>query len=628
MLLLGAVAIAACIAAYFPGLGGPFLFDDFGTLAELADLGGVRDWATLKAFVLGGDAGPTGRPVSLLSFLLDGTDWPTDPGPFKRTNLFIHILTAVFLAALNHRLLRALGVAERNAKTVALLSAIAWMLHPFLVSTTLYVVQRMAQLSTLFVLAALLAYVHGRLMVHERPSKGYAIMGAGLIVFGSLSVLSKENGALLPILVGVLEFTIFCDRARHGSLNRAWLSAFVFAPSAVLTLYLASFAVGEQWNTPNPMRGISVYERLLTESRILIDYLYHWFVPRLHTSGVFQDHYVASSGFFTPITTALSVIAHAAIVLFAVAWRRRLTLVALAILFFYASHLMESTVVNLELYFEHRNYLASVFLFLPALAFLHSTLNRASFATVTLVALAILAGFTRYSASVWSSYPSIVQAAAAVAPTSARAQQQYSQLLFNSGDFARASEVVEAAIARRPNDESLQLHNMIMRCAEKVDQPMHLSGLVAVARTKPFDVRLFEHYQTLVKLADEGCGSTKLEDIEQLLKEMQETPINSDPTFVGYHQLKFLLGLTTVRRGDANSGARFFRQSLSSRPAVGRAMLLAAVMASNENYYYAKVFSDVALSMSRSGYPFGTATEADIRSFQQELRRQTTLRGR
>ena len=32
-------------------------------------------------------------------------------------------------------------------------------------------------------------------------------------------------------------------------------------------------------------------------------------------------------------------------------------------MFFFAAHLMESTVVGLELYFEHRNHLAALFLF-------------------------------------------------------------------------------------------------------------------------------------------------------------------------------------------------------------------------------------------------------------------------
>ena len=37
------------ILAYLPGLDGPFLLDDFGSIAPLGDLGGVVDWMTFKA---------------------------------------------------------------------------------------------------------------------------------------------------------------------------------------------------------------------------------------------------------------------------------------------------------------------------------------------------------------------------------------------------------------------------------------------------------------------------------------------------------------------------------------------------------------------------------------------------
>ncbi len=71
---------------YFPGLNGPFLLDDFGPVAALDKYGGIHDWETFRLFVFGDKSGPLGRPVSLLSFLLDGTTF-IDPWRFKFTNL-------------------------------------------------------------------------------------------------------------------------------------------------------------------------------------------------------------------------------------------------------------------------------------------------------------------------------------------------------------------------------------------------------------------------------------------------------------------------------------------------------------------------------------------------------------
>jgi len=148
--------------AYYPGLNGPFLLDDFGSIAPLGNLGGVTDWVTFKAFVFGGHAGPTGRPLSLLTFLIDANDWPADAWAFKRTNLLIHLLNGILLGVLVSKILSALNYSRQDTRWIALVSAGIWLLHPFLVSTTLYVVQRMAQLSTLFIFAGLIGHLYGR----------------------------------------------------------------------------------------------------------------------------------------------------------------------------------------------------------------------------------------------------------------------------------------------------------------------------------------------------------------------------------------------------------------------------------------------------------------------------------
>ena len=62
----------------------------------------------------------------------------------------------------------------------------------------------------------------------------------------------------------------------------------------------------------------------------------------------------------------------------AVLWRRRYPMFALAVLWYLAGHIIESTVVPLELYFEHRNYLPIVgpIIALTAFLLLHSAQSR------------------------------------------------------------------------------------------------------------------------------------------------------------------------------------------------------------------------------------------------------------
>src|SRR5690554_853959 len=89
--------------------------------------------------------------------------------------------------------------------------------------------------------------------------------------FGLLSVLSKENGALLPGFVLVLEVTVLASMdARRGCEAKTsfhWLRRIVLGiPLLLLLLYVAravpALLAGEAGN-----RDFTPFERLLTEGR-------------------------------------------------------------------------------------------------------------------------------------------------------------------------------------------------------------------------------------------------------------------------------------------------------------------------------------------------------------------------
>src|SRR5690606_1987080 len=159
-------------ALYSPGLSGGFLFDDFPNLKDMGVYGGVTNWESFYRFVFQGWSGPTGRPISLASFLLDDNAWPSHAPWFKKTNLLIHILCGLLLCWAALLLMRNLkSINEHQAQWIAVLACAFWLLHPYMVSTTLYVVQRMAQLATLFCLAGIVLYLSGRLQLASRPKE-------------------------------------------------------------------------------------------------------------------------------------------------------------------------------------------------------------------------------------------------------------------------------------------------------------------------------------------------------------------------------------------------------------------------------------------------------------------------
>src|SRR5688572_2168657 len=111
--LAGLLALAWC--AYRPGLSGGFLFDDFANLPSLGAGGRIDNAAAFWRYLTSGSADPTGRPVSLLSFLIDARDWPADAAPFLRTNVLLHLLNGALLFVLLRTLGRRLeGSSIRN----------------------------------------------------------------------------------------------------------------------------------------------------------------------------------------------------------------------------------------------------------------------------------------------------------------------------------------------------------------------------------------------------------------------------------------------------------------------------------------------------------------------------------
>jgi tetratricopeptide (TPR) repeat protein len=622
-----AVLFLTAIIVYLPGLHGPFVLDDFGAIAALGNSGGISSWETFSAYVFGGYAGPTGRPVALLTFLLDANNWPTDAFPFKRTNLIIHLINGALLGILIRQILGLLQFEIQNAKWIALISTACWLLHPFLVSTTLYAVQRMAQLATLFILAGLVSYLYGRSLLAINGVKAYWVMSIAIGLFTLLALLSKENGILLPVLVGVLEMTVVASqRDRLGRLNRYWSSVFIVAPAFVIAAYLVRTLFNDDFFEVVPPRDFSLYERMLTQPRILVDYLQHWFIPKLYTSGVFQDHFIKSTGVFSPISTVLAIGLHGFAIGLAIVKRRQWPLIALAILFFYASHLLESTVLNLELYFEHRNYLAVVFVFLPAVAFLYEKASRRTVAATSLVALLLLASFTRYSATVWADFPSMVEASARKAPTSARAQSRYAANLFNAQRFDESMQVLDSAIANIPGVHPLLLVNrLIILCNLGVLDEQENDRVAGVLSKTNYDPRIIKIYVSFIDgVIDKRCPDVELSSVRSMFEAMLKNPNNGAPETLEYSQLKYFVGFSFAFEGDRSAAFAAFNASLRARPGASHAMQMAAVMASNEFYEEALQLSDSALSQLAIPENYlvndRSVAEADVRNFQTVIR--------
>jgi len=344
------------LAAYWTGLNGNFLFDDFTNIIGNPYISSVgNSLGNLTAAATSNTSSPFGRPVAQLSFALNYFFSGFNPFAFKATNLAIHLINGGLVFAIARLLLTAAQPLARQRDLLMASATVAalWLLHPIQLLPVLHVVQRMTSLSALFLLAAFWLHIQART---RGGLKGILTLWPAWLLLWPLSFLSKETGVLFPAFV--LAWELILHRRTQGRLDRF---ARIFATLvglctvAVLAYMLSPRA---QWLWAGyEMRPFSLSERLLTEGRILWFYLGLMVLPRLEAFGLYHDDIAISTGLLTPWTTLPALLGLAALVWLAWWLRRRAPLVSFGIAWFFVGHALESTVLPLELAHEHRNYL-------------------------------------------------------------------------------------------------------------------------------------------------------------------------------------------------------------------------------------------------------------------------------
>lgn len=438
------------------------MLDDFDNLSALEV--NVTDRQSLIAYLETGKAGPLGRPISKLSFLLDDNAWPSHPENFKRTNLLIHLLVGILIfAAL--RIILKIYFEKHTSDLLALFVTALWLTHPFQVSTVSYVVQRMTQLSSLFIVTGVITHLYIRTRFQKPQPEHVALLTASLIGFTLLASFSKENGVLLAVYLLTLEATVL-SRLPSTNIFLWWKRIFLILPTSILILYLAYLP---NWTGSYATRDFSLTERLITQPVILVDYVTSFFNLRVHGLGLFQDDYPIYNSLTNPIAwTSLLLIITALIA--AIKYRARFPLIAFGILWFLSGHILESTTVSLELYFEHRNYLPILG---PLLAF--SIACHRGIALISdelrklspLFGIAIIAitSMTTYGyATEWGTPLRLIPIWSAEHPNSPRAQRTFAQTLASAGETSGALDVLDDAYKRFPHDLSIPIISIDISC--------------------------------------------------------------------------------------------------------------------------------------------------------------------
>lgn len=422
-----AFALIVCAGIYAPGLSGGFLFDDFPNLLDNLALRQAQEPSGLWRAATSVAAGPTRRPLTMLSFAVQVRETGFNPWPMKLVNLLIHLANGAVVFLLVRRLAqRVTGGWTFGPEGLALAVTTAWLLAPVNLSSVLYVVQRMEILSTLFTLAGVWIYTLGRERLLAGDRRGLVWCWTSLIAATGLGTLAKESAVLTPLYALVVEVVVYRFRTTDGRCQKHLLALYTLLLAVPGVLGLMWFAPGLLSGQAYLGRPFNLAQRLWTEGRVLWSYLTWILFPHPSALGFYHDDYPLSSNWLHPWTTLPAAVGIGVLAWLGFYLNRRLPLVSLGILWFLAGHALTATVIPLELVFEHRNYCPAVGLLLVALAGgLDARLPLAAVRSLFALAWIALFGFqTAQSAVTWGNPLMLAQTTASYHPSSPRANYE------------------------------------------------------------------------------------------------------------------------------------------------------------------------------------------------------------
>ncbi|AUB84156.1 hypothetical protein [Candidatus Thiodictyon syntrophicum] len=588
--------------AFAPGLSGPFFFDDQIHLPKLAGSGnGIHTPDEVMRLILPDDGG-SGRSLSYLSLLVDDNGWPTSPQAFKRTNLLLHLLNGVlvfvFLRGLT-RLLQPAGATTHHADWVALAGAALWLLHPLHLSPIMMVIQRMTLLGGTFSLLALIAYLHGRGIAAERPWTALFWLGP---VFGAclvLGILSKETAFMTLAYVATLELTVLgANRPPRPAWWRAWSAVFLILPLILLGLYFAT--VFSTMADAYQARAFNLSERLMTEGRVLMQYLRVILLPSLSESTPFRDDFAISRGLLDPPQTLAALGAIALLLALAILKRRAWPLFALAILWFFLGHLLEGTVLPLEIYFEHRNYLPMLGpIFALCYAVFAVPLAYRHLLTAGLLGMIALVGaITWSSARVWGNARSIAILWSAERPASHRAQVVAINYWANQGDWGRLRTQLDQATAAQPTNANLPLFRYALEHCTDARLPSlgaDVEEIARVAQTAPLDFGSLEGLKWIIDRDRDGHCRIDPKEIQRIFDIYLASPkFTASP--MPHRQLATLLASYRQQQGDLDGTIRALDRAYAASPSFTTALDQAYFLMSAGLLDDARHYVDIAVA--------------------------------
>ena len=587
--------IAICLLTtllYARILDAPFVFDDIPDIRENHylrwndfNLKNVSD----VIFKIRG----SNRPIANLSFAVNHYLGGYAVAGYHVINIVIHVINGILVYFLTSMILtqtsllpnqKTMTFSTNTRRLISTFAALLFVSHPVQTQAVTYVVQRMTSMAVMFSLLSFFLYIQGRL---HRSALKRGILFAGCLVSWIMSLGSKEIAGILPLLILTYEWYFFQD------LQLPWLRRSIKygVGLAVILGVLVFIYLGEspidRIFAGYAARDFTMAERVLTQFRVVVFYISLSLFP--HPSRLNLMHYVSTShSFLEPVTTLLAFLILLGLGILAVCIAKRHRLISFGILWFFITLALESSILGLDLIFEHRLYFPMFGLVIIAGSlFFHffSTKRLPAMTASVLIILSVSSG-TYLRNGVWESAESLWMDVLSKNPRSFKAYTNLGKVLARKGHIDKAIEHYRAGLDINPN-YIVAHHNLGLALVEKGLIDEAVNHYLAALRIKPD----YGDANASLGLALYKKGRTK-EAIERYLKALRNTPHNAkahnnlgvalgrqgrtaealqhfsralqiDPDYAEAHNN---LGIILFRKRDMDGSINHFRQALRIKP--------------------------------------------------------------
>ena len=528
------IIAAAIFLVYSNTFEAPFIFDDQAniTLNPYVKIDNLS-WDSLKNV---STLSPNKRRwLSNVSFALNYYFTGLNVFGFHLVNIVIHLTTAFSFFLLTKFTLN-LNVFDGFTKKteVALVATLIWAVHPLQTNGVTYIVQRMTSMAALFYIWSLLCYALARI---SGSFVKRTILFASSIFAWVMALLSKENSGMLPFMIIGYEF-FFLQKVNHeGRKKILMFSGFVFLVFAAISfLYLGSNPFAKILAGYN-LREFNLYQRLLTETRIIFHYLSLLFLP-LPSRLSITHNYPISTGFLAPPSTMVAFWGLLLLTFLSFYLFKRDRLISFAIFWFLGNLVIESSVIALDLVYEHRMYLPAMFLILAIVAkgYRLGSIRTSSVRLFFIIIIILLSFFTWQRNTTWKSDISIWTDEINKDPNSMLANLNLGAAYLRDRQFVEAEKYLLGAITLGNNDSRKDLnyvfkknlanahYNLGLVYSAKQDYPKALQETLLALEIDPLSPRplvtlgkiyakINQHelaYESYRKAADKGLATADL----------------------------------------------------------------------------------------------------------------------